>query len=72
LFENTDDAFQIIDPLYDKLGLIQDFKFVEVNSTYEKHTGFKGEYLTIKTLHCVDLKNGLTPYITRNEPTFAI
>lgn len=49
LFENTDDAFQIIEPLYDKSGVIQDFKFVEVNSKYEKHTGFKGKYLVGKT-----------------------
>ena len=42
LFENTEDAFQIVEPIYDESsGNVCDFRFIKVNSLYERQTGLK-------------------------------
>ena len=41
LFENTEDAFQINEFIYDEFGKVIDYKIIEVNSAFEKKTGLK-------------------------------
>lgn len=41
LFENTDDSFIIIDPIYDKTSKLLDFTHIKVNNTYLQDLGLK-------------------------------
>ncbi|MGZ7048046.1 MAG: PAS domain S-box protein, partial [Methanobacterium sp.] len=41
LFENTEDAFQIVEPLYNEDCKIYNFRFLRVNRKYEQQTGLK-------------------------------
>lgn len=43
LFENTEDGFEIIELIYDSFGEIYDYKWVEVNKSWEKHLGLKSD-----------------------------
>ncbi len=39
LFDNSDDAFVLLEPLYDQNGRLSDFRFLKVNRAYERQTG---------------------------------
>ncbi len=41
LFESMDEGFCVVEILDDQLGNPVDYRFVEVNQSFEKHTGFK-------------------------------
>lgn len=40
LFHSIDEGFCVLELLYDAAGLCDDYRFVEVNPAFEKHTGF--------------------------------
>jgi two-component system, NtrC family, sensor kinase len=39
LFDNSDDGFILLEPIYDENGKAFDFKFLKVNRAYERQTG---------------------------------
>jgi PAS domain S-box-containing protein len=41
LFEKMDEGFCVVEMIYDAQGKPVDYRFVEVNPTFEKHTGLK-------------------------------
>jgi PAS domain S-box-containing protein len=41
LFDNSNDGFILVEPLYDEAGKAYDFRFIKINSAYERHTGTK-------------------------------
>gem|GEM_PF-1012928 len=41
LFDNSEDGFILIEPLYDENGKVCDFRFLKVNRAYERQTGRK-------------------------------
>ncbi len=41
LFDNSDDGFILVEPLYDENDNATDFRFLKVNSAYERQTGRK-------------------------------
>ncbi len=43
LFEATEDSFQLLEPIVDKSRKVVDFKYLAVNSAFERQTGFKAE-----------------------------
>ncbi len=45
LFDNTEDGFQLVDLIYDETRQVSDFKFINVNSAYEKQTGLKADFV---------------------------
>ena len=49
LFENIDDAFAIIEPIYDNSNKVYDIKYKKVNDLYNKQLGFKGDDIIGKT-----------------------
>ena len=44
IFDNSQDGFQLVELMYDK-GKVVDFKFLRVNSAYERQTGLKAEFV---------------------------
>ncbi len=51
LFDSIDEGYCIIEILFDDAGHAHDYRFLEVNPSFEKHTGFKdGVGKTIKEL----------------------
>ena len=59
LFENTDDAFQLLKPLYDEAGNSRDLLLLKVNKAYERQTGLKAVDVVGKTV---------TEYLPNLEP----
>lgn len=55
-FEKIDQAFMIIELLYDKTGNIDDYRFIKVNDMVEKYTGPKNDDLIGKTVKETFLK----------------
>lgn len=49
LFENTEDAFELLEPMYDEFGKINDLRFLKVNRKLEQHTGLKLDDIVGKT-----------------------
>ena len=41
LFDNSEDGFILVEPLFDEYGKAVDFRFLNVNSAYERQTGRK-------------------------------
>ena len=41
LFDNSDDGFMLVEPVYNKLGECCDIKFLKFNDAYEQQTGAK-------------------------------
>lgn len=39
LFENTEDAFQLVEPMYNESGKVFDFKFLRVNDAFKTQSG---------------------------------
>ena len=50
LFENTEDAFQLLKPLYDEAGNPRDLLLLKVNKAYERQTGLKAVDVVGKTV----------------------
>ena len=50
LFENTEDAFQLLKPLYDESGNPLDLLLLKVNKAYERQTGLKAVDVVGKTV----------------------
>ncbi|HLN46141.1 MAG TPA: ATP-binding protein [Candidatus Sulfotelmatobacter sp.] len=44
IFDNTEDGFQLVELIYEN-GHVSDFKFLKVNSAYERHTGLKADFV---------------------------
>lgn len=42
LFEAIDEGFCVIEMIFDESGLAADYRFLETNPSFEKHTGFVG------------------------------
>ena len=40
LFESMDEGFCVVEMLYDETGIPVDYRFLETNPTFDKHTGF--------------------------------
>ncbi|MEI6101497.1 MAG: PAS domain S-box protein, partial [Eubacteriales bacterium] len=49
LFENTEDAFAVIRPIYNENGKVIDFLNVEVSKNHQKHTGMPASAVAGKT-----------------------
>jgi PAS domain S-box-containing protein len=43
LFDNSDDGFMLLEPLFDKKGNRCDFRFLKLNRSYEQQTGVKAD-----------------------------
>ncbi len=41
LFDNSEDAFMLIEPIFDESGKAYDFRFLKLNSAYQRQTGAK-------------------------------
>jgi PAS domain S-box-containing protein len=41
LFDNSEDGFMLIEPLFDEKGKAFDFRFLQLNSAYQRQTGAK-------------------------------
>ena len=41
LFDNSEDGFMLLEPIFDENGKACDFRFLKVNSAYERQTGAK-------------------------------
>lgn len=41
LFDNSDDGFEIVEPIYDNNGIMYDYRWIKVNESWEKHVGVK-------------------------------
>ncbi len=49
LFENTEDGFQIVEPILDEQGNVYDFRYLAVNAAFERQTGVKGSEIIGRT-----------------------
>jgi two-component system cell cycle sensor histidine kinase/response regulator CckA len=43
LFDNSDEGFILLEPMFDETGKACDFRFIKVNHAYERQTGRKAE-----------------------------
>ncbi len=43
LFDNSDDGFMLLEPIFDENGRACDFRFLKLNSAYERQTGAKAD-----------------------------
>ena len=43
LFDNSQDGFMLLEPLFDETGKAVDFRFLKINSAYERQTGAKAD-----------------------------
>ena len=43
LFENTDDGFMLVEPIYNENGNAYDIRFLKFNAAYERQTGAKAD-----------------------------
>lgn len=50
LFENTDDAFQVVELIYDKKGNVCDFRYLKTNRAFEQQSGLKTSDIIGKTV----------------------
>ncbi|MHC1754417.1 MAG: PAS domain S-box protein [Methanosarcina sp.] len=50
LFTNMTDAFSLVEVIYDKDSTPCNYRFLEINPAYERHTGLKKEQLLGKTI----------------------
>ena len=49
LFENTEDGFQVVEPIFDKEGNVCDFRYLAANPAFEKQVGVKKSEILGKT-----------------------
>lgn len=54
LFENIEDAFQLMEPIYDEKGCLFDLRFLRVNEQYEYQTGISAEDVLGRTVREVN------------------
>ena len=45
LFDNSEDGFMLIEPIFGEIGKASDFRFLKLNSAYERQTGAKADVL---------------------------
>ena len=49
LFENTEDGFQVVEPIFDKEGNVCDFRYLAANPAFERQIGVKRSEILGKT-----------------------
>jgi PAS domain S-box-containing protein len=54
LFEKTNDAFQLVEPIYDNEGNAVNYRIVEVNANYESQVGIKASAVKGKLVTAID------------------